>query len=92
MTVHATGRAVPIEFDWNVEAWEEVKVPAGTFHAYRLSWTNSLGESETRWTAPAAGVDIVKRHAERSPAHPQGAGVLDAELLARRVPGGLLPP
>ena len=87
MTVHATGRAIVLDFDWKVEAWEEIKVPAGTFQAYRVSWTNSLGETETRWTAPATGVDVVKRHVERSAAHPQGPGVLDAELLARRMPG-----
>lgn len=87
MTVHASGRAVVLDFDWKVEAWEEIKVPAGTFQAYRISWTNSLGETETRWTAPATGVDVVKRHVERSAAHPQGPGVLDAELLARRMPG-----
>jgi hypothetical protein len=47
----------------------------------------SLGESETRWTAPADGIDIVRRHIERGSAHPQGPGVLDGELLSRVVPG-----
>jgi hypothetical protein len=30
---------------------------------------------------------MVKRHVERTAAHPQGAGVLDAELLSVKLPG-----
>ncbi|HJV68445.1 hypothetical protein [Ideonella sp.] len=86
MTVPASGRAIPLKIDWKVEAWEDVTVPAGTFKAYRLSWINSLGEAETRWVSPATGIDPIKRHVERSAMHPQGPGVLDAELLSSVVP------
>lgn len=86
MTVHASGRTVPLTFDWKVEAWEKVTVPAGTFDAYKLTWKNSLGEAEARWVSPAEGIDTVKRHVERAATFPQGAGVLDAELLSRSGP------
>lgn len=39
-------------------------------------------EFETRWVAPHDGLATVKRHVERPASHPQGAGVLDAELLS----------
>jgi hypothetical protein len=32
--------------------------------------------------APADGISPIKRHVERPASHPQGAGVLDAELLS----------
>lgn len=80
------GDKVPLTIDYKIEAWEEVTVPAGTFKAYRMSWRSSLGESETRWLLPQQGYQTLKRHVERTAAHPQGAGVLDAELLSRVPP------
>ena len=55
--------------------------------AFKLRFTNNLGESEERWVSPADGIPTVKRHVERPASHPQGAGVLDAELLSRVQPG-----
>ncbi len=82
-TNHAAGRTVPLSIDWAVESWGDVTVPAGTFKAYKLIWTNNLGETETRWVNPAEGLATIKRHVERVASHPQGVGVLDAELLSR---------
>ena len=45
-----------------------------------------MGESEVRWVSPADGIPTLKRHVERPASHPQGAGVLDAELLSRVPP------
>jgi hypothetical protein len=87
MTLHATGRTMPLRMDWEVQAWEEIVVPAGRFEAFRLHWVNQLGETETRWVAPQAGIETVKRHVERPASHPQGPGVLDAELVSRQLPG-----
>lgn len=81
-TLHATGRTIPLQIDWKVESWGDVTVPAGTFKAYRLVWTNKLGEVATRWTSPSEGIATIKRHAERPGTHPQGAGVLEAERLS----------
>ena len=68
-------------------SWGAVTVPAGTFKAYKLVWTNNLGEVETRWASPSDAIATVKRHVERPSTHPQGAGVLDAELLSVVLPG-----
>ena len=56
---------------------------SGILAAYKLIWTNNLGEKETRWVNPAEGLATIKRHVERVASHPQGVGVLDAELLSR---------
>ena len=86
VTMHASGRSGTSTITGRVESLERVTVPAGTFEAYKVVWSNDLGESETRWISPDHGIATVKRHVERSASHPQGAGVLDAELLSRVVP------
>jgi len=86
VTVHNSGMTVPMTIDWKVESWGDVTVPAGTFKAYKLVWTTSQGEIEMRWTNPQEGLMTIKRHVERPGSHPQGPGVLDAELLSRVLP------
>lgn len=86
MTMYPSGRTVPLRLDYQVESWGDVTVAAGTFKAYKLRWTTNLGEVETRWIAPDQGLSTVKRHVERLPSHPQGPGVLDAELLSHVLP------
>lgn len=86
VTLYPSGRVVPVDVDWKVEAWEDVKVPAGTFRTFRVSTTNSMGETETLWTAPELGLGIVKRHTVRPASHPQGEGVLHGEMVSRTFP------
>ena len=86
VTTPATGRSVPLEVNWKVEALEDVTVPAGTFKAFKVVTTNNFGEVETRWTAPAAGIPTAKRLVTRPASHPQGAGELEAVLLSHVPP------
>lgn len=86
VTVHASGARVPYRREYRVEALESVTVPAGTFKAWRLFWKDNNGETETRWMVPEAGIATLKRHVERPATHPQGAGVLDAELQSQVAP------
>ena len=86
MTLYPSGTKVPLRIDYQVESYGDVTVPAGTFKAFKLRWTSSMGESEVRWVSPADGIPTLKRHVERPASHPQGAGVLDAELLSRVPP------
>lgn len=86
VTMPATGRSMPLEVNWKVEAWEDVTVPAGTFKAFKVVTTNNFGEVETRWTAPAAGIPTAKRLVARPASHPQGAGGLEAVLLSQVPP------
>ncbi len=77
-----SGRQSRLEIQWKVEAYEDVTVPAGTFKAYRITWSNQLGEVETRWFSPSAGLSTIKRQVQRPASHPQGAGVLEGQLLS----------
>ena len=86
VTLYPAGNTVKIRVDYQVESWGDVTVPAGTFKAFKLRFTNNLGETEVRWVSPADGIPTVKRHVERPATHPQGTGVLDAELLSRVLP------
>lgn len=82
----ASGRVVPVKVEWKVESWGDVTVPAGTFKAFKVVWRTSLGEVETRWVDPYGGLPTIRRHVERPASHPQGVGVLDAELLSHVPP------
>ncbi len=82
VTLYPSGNVVPLRLQGKVEAYEAVTVPAGTYQAFKLVWTSDLGETETRWVAPADGISPIRRHVERLASHPQGPGVLDAELLS----------
>lgn len=86
VTRPAAGRTVTVTIDWKVLSYGEVTVPAGTFKAWQLTWTDNFGETETRWVSPAEGIATIRRHVERPASHPLGAGVLDAELVARSGP------
>ncbi|MEO7245736.1 MAG: hypothetical protein ABIX12_11385 [Rubrivivax sp.] len=86
-TLSAPGRpALPLALRFEVQAQEEVVVPAGRFPTYRVRIQNSLGEMETVWTAPALGLGVVRRTVERPPTHPAGAGRLETVLVARTLP------
>lgn len=82
VTLYPSGKQVPLKVEGKVESFGEVTVPAGTFKAFKLVWSMNQNEFETRWVAPHDGLATVKRHVERPASHPQGAGVLDAELLS----------
>lgn len=86
VTLYPSGNKVPLKIDGKVESWGDVTVPAGTFKAFKVVWTMNQNEVETRWLNPAEALATIKRHVERSATHPQGAGVLDAELLSRVLP------
>ncbi len=87
VTVHARGTTIPLRMSYTVEALETVTVPAGSFQAFRVRVTDSLGEQTLQWTAPAQGQGIVKRVLDRPASHPQGAGHLEGELIEVRKPG-----
>jgi len=86
MTLHASGKTMPFQISGKVESWGDVTVPAGTFKAYKLVWTDSTGDVETRWVNPQEGLATIKRHIDRPASHPQGAGMLDAELISFTFP------
>jgi len=72
----------PMKVQWKVEAYEDVTVPAGTFKAWRVVFTDNFGYRQTTWSVPEKLGVYAKRISERSATHPQGgAGVQVLELV-----------
>lgn len=73
---------VPMKAQWTVEAYEDVTVPAGTFKAWRVSFTDNFGFKQTTWSMPETVGTYAKRVNERPATHPQGgAGTQVIELV-----------
>lgn len=86
MTALRNNQVVPMTVNYKVETLEDVSVPAGTYKAYKVVFTDSFGETTTQWSAPQLGLSTIKRISVRSAAHPLGAGQLQAELLSVKTP------
>jgi hypothetical protein len=81
LTVGGTTK-MPMKAQWKVEAYEDVTVPAGTFKAWRVSFTDNFGFKQTTWSMPETVGTYAKRISERPATHPQGgAGTQVIELL-----------
>lgn len=62
-----------------VEAYEDVVVPAGTFKAYRVHTSDTLGNENLQWFAPELGM-FVKSTLRRTDKNAQGAGTRETQL------------
>ena len=82
LTMHATGKTIEYELSCSIPAFEKVTVPAGTFDAFRIHCTSSIGNDETFWTSPALGT-FVKTRLVRARGNPFGPVSQEAELGAR---------
>ena len=81
LTVGGTTKT-PMKAQWKVEAYEGVTVPAGTFKAWRVVFTDNFGFKQTTWSMPETVGTYAKRVNERPDTHPQGgAGTQVIELL-----------
>jgi hypothetical protein len=81
LTVGGTTK-LPLKAQWKVEAYEDVSVPAGTFKAWRIVFTDNFGFKQTTWSMPETAGVYAKRINERPSTHPQGgAGTQVIELL-----------
>ena len=81
LTVGGTTKT-PMKAQWKVEAYEDVTVPAGTFKAWRVSFTDNFGFKQTTWSLPETVGTYAKRVSERPATHPQGgAGTQVIELV-----------
>lgn len=82
MTALSTGNVTDFEVSCNVEAYEKVTVRAGTFDAFKIGCTNSLGSQDTYWLSPNVQ-PFIKRAEVRGASHPSGPGTQDSELIQR---------
>ena len=82
VTNHISGKTSTREVRWNVEAKEEIKVPAGTFTVFRITNTDTNGSSETtNWWSPEVGT-FIKSKSQRTAKHPMGPGTQETELIS----------
>ena len=86
ITVHATGKVMALKVHYSIESYQPVNVPAGTFNTYKVVMTDSSGEVQQVWVAPADSVNTVMRILDRPATHPQGAGHLEGVLMSRKLP------
>ena len=82
MTNHANKTSTEFVSNWKVEAYEDVTVRAGTFKAYKVRYTDTLGTENMTWFSPETG-GVVKVSGRRSATPPAGAGTNESELAKR---------
>ncbi len=86
MTAYPANRTFPMESDWKVHDFEDVKVPAGTFRTIRFAAVDRVGgavwNDDTYWFSPDYRI-VVKSALRRAPSHPADAGSRDGELVER---------
>ena len=80
ITFHGSRQTSPFDASWEVQAYEEVAVPAGTYKTFTISYRDTNGTEGTWWIDPDTGI-LVKWSARRALGHPQGPGTQEAELV-----------
>ena len=73
-------RTTDLQYTFNVEAQEDVTVPAGTFKTFRIRYADQHTEN-LQWWSPEHGL-WVKTKATRNSSHPMGAGTRETELVS----------
>lgn len=84
MTIHAAKRTVPFRTMQKVEAYEDVTVPAGTFKAFKISTSNTLGEENVNWFSPELGIHV-KSINTRTAKNAAGPGRRETELVSQTI-------
>mgnify|MGYP003434349692 CR=1 FL=1 len=81
MTAHATGKTTAFESSCKVEDHGDVTVPAGTFKAFKLACTSTIGNVDTFWFSADHGI-YVKTSLRRTEKSGFGPGTQEAELVS----------
>lgn len=84
LTIIPAKRTVNLESHWKVEAYEEVSVPAGTFGAYRITYSDNNGTDRVDWFSPDLGI-WVKSSVKRSAKNPSGPGTMESVLVSQTI-------
>ena len=62
----------------------DVTVPAGTFKAFKVTCTTTIGNEDTYWRSPDLGV-YVKSSLRRTEKSPFGAGTQESEMVSQAI-------
>lgn len=84
MTIPGREQTVPLQVTQKVEAYEDVTVPAGTFKAFRVSWSESVGNENVYWISPELGI-TVKSILVRTAKNSAGPGRRENELVSQNI-------
>jgi hypothetical protein len=74
-------QTITAETLWKVEAVEEIKVPAGTFKVFRVTYSDQGSNNQIMWWSPEFGI-FIKVKFERTAKSSFGPGVREAELYS----------
>jgi hypothetical protein len=83
MTVIPKNQVIPFDATSKVEAYEDVTVPAGTFKAFKISFT-STGSQDMYWFVPELGV-FAKQSLRRTDKSGYGPGTREVELVSQSI-------
>jgi hypothetical protein len=84
VTNHATQEVSNLTVKTDIQALEDVVVPAGTFRAFRVKTSDTLGNENTVWFSPELGI-FVKQLNRRTERHAQGVGTREVELISQTI-------
>ena len=84
MTIHARNQTIPYQVTQKVEAYEDVTVPAGTFKAFKISYSDKVGNEVVQWNIPELGL-VGKRIERRTAKNPNGPGMRETELISQNI-------
>jgi hypothetical protein len=84
VTLYPSMRVVPMQVKQKIEAYESVTVPAGTFKAFRIAWSEDNGNDNVYWVSPDLGI-VVKSILTRTSKSAAGPGQRVNELVAHSV-------
>jgi hypothetical protein len=59
-------------------------VPAGTFKAFKVTSSDTLGNENVVWFSPELGL-FLKQTLRRTEKHPAGAGTRETELVSQTI-------
>jgi hypothetical protein len=82
-TFHQIKQTFDVPGWWKVEAYEDIKVPAGTFKVFRIRYVDRGGETIS-WWSPDLGIDV-KSWRSRLITHGAGPGTLETELVSYEI-------
>lgn len=80
--VDAAGKSATGKVSCSVNAYEDVKVPAGTFKAYKVVCTYPSGSTDIDWLSPKLSL-FVKQSINRTAGNAFGVGTQEIELVSQ---------
>ena len=84
LTMYPAQQTVTYTSTSRVEAYEDVTVPAGTFKAFKVRTTDTIGNDNIVWFSPEFGI-FVKQNNRRTAQHAQGPGTRDIEMVSQSI-------